>query len=84
MQIHLDFTSNSYKIPREEIVIFAFNSVPELQALSKSVKAMNCSILCSSSIEFCQEKKLHVHSGIRDVPPMGSVLLKTEINSRIS
>lgn len=84
MQIHLDFTSNNCKIPREENGIFAVNSVLEIQALSKSVKAMNCSISCSSSIEVCQEKKFHVHSGIREVSPKGFALLKNESNSRIS
>lgn len=84
MQIHLYFTSNNCIIPRDKIGILAVNSVPELQALSKSVKDMNCSILCSSSIEFYQEKKSHIHSGIREVSPLGFVLLQNKSNSRIS
>lgn len=83
MQIELDFTSNNCIIPRDETGIPAVNSVPELQALSKSVKDMYCSVLCSSSLEFCQEKKSHIHSGIREVPPLGFVLLQNENNSRI-
>lgn len=85
MQIHLDFTSNNCTISRDKIGILAVNLVSELQALSnKSVKDMNCSILYSSSIEFYQEKKFHIHSGIREVPPLGFVLLQNESNSRIS
>lgn len=65
MQIHFDFTSNNCIIPRDKIGIFAVKSVPELQVLSKSVKAMKCSILCSSSIEFSQKKKFHIHRSMR-------------------
>lgn len=35
-------------------------------------------------MEFCQEKKLHLHSGLRQVFPMDFALLKNESNSRIS
>lgn len=80
----MDSTSNNCIIPRDKIGIFAMDSVSELQGLCKFVKDMNGSILCSSLIEFYQEKKFHIHSGIREVPPMGFVLLKNESNLGIS
>lgn len=80
MQIHLDLTSNYCKSPREEVGVFTVNSIPELQALSKSVKAMNCS---SSSVETYQEKKFHMRNRIREMIPMGFFLSENEENSSL-
>lgn len=83
VQIHFNLTSNNCKSPREEPGIFTVNSVPELQALSKSVKAMNLSSSCSSLVEACQDKKFYMHSGIKEMPPMGFILLKNKRNSSL-